>query len=315
MYRYGCSISMNQCDRRHGTNDDDNDDAKDQEHHRKDDLAKQQQQPTKRKQERYLYNADGEFLIVPQTGSLHVWTELGRFVVHPTEIVVVPRGIVFQVNLAVGVNNTATTTTTTAPSAAAGGDASTTSAAGSTRHTWPATGYVLEVYHGSFQLPELGPIGSNGLANARDFLYPTAFCVSDQKHYRTPCTILCKMHAQLFSKSSTHSPFNVVAWHGNYLPYKYDLKRFCAVNSVTYDHMDPSIYTVLTCPSDHPGTALADFVLFPPKRILATDSDTFRPPWFHRNTMSEFMGLIFRVSTMPNKARGSGPVRHRCTIA
>ena len=148
-------------------------------------------------QDQYLYNADGEFLIVPQHRSLQVDTELGRFVVHPTEIMVVPRGVVFQVNLLmVDVD-----------------------------HDTPAVGYVLEVYQGSFQLPELGPIGSNGLANARDFYYPTAWVCRSQENYQTPCTILCKVHSRLFCKSSNHSPFNVVAWHGNYLPYKYDLKK------------------------------------------------------------------------------------------
>lgn len=224
--------------------------------------------------DRYFYNADGEMLIVPQTGSLQICTELGRLIVHPTEIVVIPRGIVFQVNLLGNPeNNNATATATTTNN--------------------EARGYVLEVYAStSFQLPELGPIGSNGLANARDFYYPTAHCIMDRtEYYSTPCTICCKMHAKLYEKPSPHSPLNVVAWTGNYLPYKYPLQRFCAINSVTYDHLDPSIYTVLTCPSMCPGTALADFVLFPP-RVLATDANTFRPPWFHRNTMSEYMGLI-----------------------
>jgi len=128
------------------------------------------------------------------------------------------------------------------------------------------------------------------LANARDFLYPTAKVVPEEE-YRKPCTILNKFGNELFHRQSCHSPYNVVAWHGNYAPFKYSLEKFCAVNSVTYDHLDPSIYTVLTCVGNEPGTALADFVIFPP-RIMATDSNTFRPPWFHRNTMSEFMGLI-----------------------
>jgi homogentisate 1,2-dioxygenase len=230
--------------------------------------------------DRHFYNADGDMLIVPQQGGLEILTEVGRLRLHPKEIAVVPRGIVMQVNLL---------------------DAS-------------ARGYVLEVFRGAFSLPEMGPIvrsccllreklisthhssfrsqGSNGLANARDFLHPTAWCVQDQATYKQECKILVKMDSELFQKTSDHSPFNVVAWHGNYLPYKYNLENFCAVNSVTYDHLDPSIYTVLTCQTDQAGTALADFVIFPP-RVMATDSNTLRPPWFHRNTMSEYMGLIY----------------------
>lgn len=237
------------------------------------------------KKDRYFYNADGELLIVPQTGSLQVCTELGRFMVHPTEIVVVPRGIVFQVNLC---NNNKDSF---------------------------ARGYVLEVYQGSFQLPELGPIGSNGLANARDFYYPTAYCdAKNRTEYQQSCHILCKMHSRLYTKLSQHSPMNVVAWHGNYLPYKYNLQRFCAINSVTYDHVDPSIYTVLTCPSSNhhsTGTALADFVIFPP-RIMATDANTFRPPWFHRNTMSEYMGLIYGCYDAKEGFVAGGASLHNC---
>jgi homogentisate 1,2-dioxygenase len=218
-----------------------------------------------------MNNTDGEFLIVPERGRLEIVTEVGIMTVGPTEIAVVPRGLVFQVNLLEHDNEDTSPTPTT---------------------TTTARGYLLEVYNATgFQLPELGPIGSNGLANARDFLHPVACCVSDQTNYRQPHMIITKSSSQLFTKTMDHSPYNVVAWHGNYLPYKYDLKRFCAVGSVSYDHLDPSIYTVLTCPTDQAGTALADFVIFPP-RILATDSNTLRPPWFHRNTMSEFMGLI-----------------------
>lgn len=132
-----------------------------------------------------MYNSDGEFLFVPQQGVLQIQTEVGRFLVHPNEIIVIPRGFVFTVDI-----NSA------------------------------ARGYVLEVYNGGFQLPELGPIGSNGMANARDFYYPTAHCVTSREQYRRPSTIYCKMHSQLHKKQSDHSPFNVVAWHGNYLPYK-----------------------------------------------------------------------------------------------
>jgi homogentisate 1,2-dioxygenase len=206
-------------------------------------------------------NTDGDMLIVPELGTLDIYTEMGRLKVGPTEIAVIPRGVLFQVNLVQSETFSA------------------------------ARGYVLEVYNSQgFQLPERGPIGSNGLANTRDFLHPVAWCV-DKVSYRQQCRIITKCSSQLFQKLSDHSPYNVVAWHGNYLPYKYDLKQFCAVGSVSYDHLDPSIYTVLTCPTDQVGTAMADFVIFP-SRLMATDSNTLRPPWFHRNTMSEFMGLV-----------------------
>ena len=211
----------------------------------------------------HVYNADGDFLIVPQTGSLRIHTELGRLVVHPHEICVIPRGIVFSVLHYDEADP-------------------------------PTRGYVLETYAGHFQLPELGPIGSNGLANARDFFHPTAWCESTQTEYNRSCTLFSKFGGRLWVREQApHSPYNVVAWHGNYVPFKYNLNRFCAVNSVTFDHIDPSIYTVLTCCSGGSSGSepLADFVVFP-HRILATDDNTLRPPWFHRNTMSEFMGLI-----------------------
>lgn len=229
-----------------------------------------------------MYNTDGEWLLVPQQGTLQVITEMGELRVEPCEICVLPRGMVFQINMiANGAEETA------------------------------ARGYLLEIYSGGFQLPELGPIGSNGLANARDFLYPTAACVLSQEAYQQSHRIVTKLDGKLYEKTSDHSPFNVVAWHGNYLPYKYDLRRFCAVNSVTYDHLDPSIYTVLTCQTDRIGTAMADFVIFPP-RIMATDSNTFRPPWYHRNTMSEFMGLIAGQYDAKEGFMPGGASLHNC---
>lgn len=200
-----------------------------------------------------FYNSDGDFLIVPQDGRLDVTTEFGRIMVSPCEIVVIPRGIKFAVNFPDG----------------------------------PSRGYVLEVFVGHFELPELGAIGANGLANPRDFLTPTAFYEE-----KTNCdyTIVNKYVGQLFSAKQNHSPFDVVAWHGNYVPYKYDLNNFNVIGSISYDHLDPSIFTVLTCKSAFPGTAIADFVVFPPR--WAVQEHTFRPPYFHRNCMSEFMGII-----------------------
>jgi homogentisate 1,2-dioxygenase len=263
IYMYGCQTSMNKKRRGSGS-------AGGQNHETTDPTESDTQ--TQTETETHFCNHDGEFLIVPEQGRLEIVTEVGILTVGPTEIAVVPRGLVFQVNLMLVPADDKSSSPATTPS--------------------PATGYVLEVYNGTgFQLPELGPIGSNGLANARDFMHPVAWCVTDKQSYRQACTIVTKSSSQLFTQISDHSPYNVVAWHGNYLPYKYDLTRFCAVGSVTYDHLDPSIYTVLTCPTDQVGTAMADFVIFPP-RVMATDNNTLRPPWFHRNTMSEFMGLI-----------------------
>ncbi|KAG9229958.1 putative homogentisate 1,2-dioxygenase [Amylocarpus encephaloides] len=199
-----------------------------------------------------FYSADGDFLIVPQHGVLDIQTELGHILARPNEIVVIPRGIRYRVSLPDG----------------------------------PVRGYILELYQGHFQLPELGPIGSNGLANTRDFQAPVAAYEEEANAW----SLYAKFNNNLFTAQQNHSPFDVVAWHGVYYPYKYDLGRFNVIGSTSFDHPDPSIYTVLTGPSDHLGTAIADFVIFPPRWLV--QEDTFRPPWYHRNTMSEFMGLI-----------------------
>ncbi len=201
---------------------------------------------------RYLYDADGELLIVPQLGSLLVRTECGALDVSPGEICVVPRGLKFAVDV---------------PNP-------------------PVRGYVCENYGWPFLLPERGPVGANGYANDRDFLYPTARFEDVDGHHE----LVCKLSGNLFVAEMDHSPLDVVAWTGNSAPYKYDLGRFNVMGSVSFDHPDPSIYTVLTSPSETAGMANADFVIFPPRWIVA--EDTFRPPWYHRNVMSEFMGLV-----------------------
>ena len=201
---------------------------------------------------RFFYDADGELLIVPQLGRLIFHTELGQIEAAPGEIVVIQRGIKFRVELL----------------------------------EKQARGYICENYGAMFRLPDLGPIGANGLANPRDFLTPVAAYEDRRGDFR----VASKFCGQLWESEYNHSPLNVVAWHGNYAPYKYDLARFNCINSVTFDHPDPSIYTVLTAPSEIPGTANADFVIFPPRWMVA--EHTFRPPWFHRNFMNEFMGLI-----------------------
>ena len=202
--------------------------------------------------QRAFVNADAEMLIVPQQGALTVVTELGVLAVAPGEIALLPRGMAFQVQV-----------------------------------THASRGYVCENYGAHFRLPELGPIGSNGLANARDFLAPVAAFESGADQ---PWQIIKKYGGSLWSASAPASPFNVVAWHGNWAPMKYDTAHFMTLGSISFDHPDPSIFTVLTSPSDTPGVANCDFVIFPPRWLVA--ENTFRPPWFHRNVMSEFMGLV-----------------------
>lgn len=199
----------------------------------------------------FFYNADGEMLIVPQLGSLRILTEMGIVDVDPQEICVIPRGIKFRVEV-----------------------------------TGPVRGYICENYGAPFRLPDLGPIGANGLAYPRDFLMPEAW----YEERNEMVDVIAKFQGNLWKGVYNHSPLNVVAWHGNYAPYKYDLRKFQCINTVTFDHPDPSIYTVLTAPSDTPGTANVDFVIFPPRWMVA--ENTFRPPWFHRNFMNEYMGLI-----------------------
>lgn len=198
-----------------------------------------------------FYNSDGDFLIVPQEGTLVITTEFGVIEVGQNEIAVIQRGIRFSVAV-----------------------------------SQPSRGYICEVFSGHFELPSLGPIGANGLANPRDFLTPVAAYEDKDVEF----TVITKFQGAMFAATQDHSPFDVVAWHGNYAPYKYNLDRFMVINAVAFDHADPSIFTVLTCPTTEPGTALVDFVIFPPRWGVA--EHTFRPPYFHRNCMSEFMGLI-----------------------
>lgn len=205
--------------------------------------------------DRFFYNADGEMLVVPQQGELLFRTECGLIELAPGEIAVIPRGIKFQVHLS----------------------------------SSDARGYICENYGPPLRLPQLGPLGSNGLANPRDFCTPVAAYQDRSGRYE----LFAKYQSKLWVSQLGHSPIDVVAWHGNYAPYKYDLSRFQVINTVTFDHCDPSIFTVLTSPSEMPGFANVDFVIFPPRWVVA--EHTFRPPYFHRNMMSEFMGLITGV--------------------
>ncbi len=203
----------------------------------------------------YHFNADGEYLIVAQEGALRFFTEFGIIDIAPGEIAVIPRGVTFRCELPGG----------------------------------PARAYVCENYGGGFTLPDRGPIGANCLANPRDFLTPVA-AYEDREE---PSTLYVKWGGELHATQIAQSPLDVVAWHGNYAPYKYDLRSFSPVGALLFDHPDPSIFTVMTSPSETPGTGNVDFVIFPERWMVA--ENTFRPPWYHRNLMSEFMGLVYGV--------------------
>ena len=216
-------------------------------------------------QGRYFCDADGELLLVPQQGRLRIATELGVLEVEPQDIAIIPRGVRFRVELPDG----------------------------------EARGYACENFGALLRLPDLGPIGSNGLASARDFLYPVAAYEEDEGAFE----LVAKFQGHLWRADLDHSPLDVVGWHGNYAPCKYDLRRFNTIGSISFDHPDPSIFLVLTSPSDTPGVGNMDLAIFPP-RILAMQ-DTFRPPWFHRNIASEFMGLVH--GAYDAKAEGFAP--------
>ncbi len=203
-------------------------------------------------QDRFMFSADGELLIVPQQGRLQIHTEMGAMEVSPVEICVIPRGVKFRVDLPDG----------------------------------ESRGYICENYGAFLRLPNLGPIGSNGLANPRDFQTPDARYEDRDGAFE----LVCKFGGNLWSADINHSPLDVVAWHGNCAPYKYDLADFMVIGTVSFDHPDPSIFTVLTSPTASAGVANLDFAIFPPRWMVG--EDTFRPPWFHRNIMSEFMGLV-----------------------
>lgn len=223
----------------------------------------------------YFYNADGELLVVPQTGILRFFTELGSIVIASGEICVLPRGMKFKVELVEG----------------------------------PARGYMCENYGAKFTLPDRGPIGANCLANPRDFKTPVA-AYEDKE---TPCCVTVKWCGRFYQCVINHSPLDVIGWHGNYAPYKYDLRTFSPVGAILFDHPDPSIFTVITAPSGEDGTANIDFVIFPDRWLVAEYS--FRPPWYHLNIMSEFMGLIYgRYDAKPDGFVPGGMSLHNCML-
>ncbi len=243
--------------------------------------------------DRYFYNADGEMLIVPEMGSLVVYTELGVLEAGPGDICCLPRGLRFKVEIGVGSPQAVSSQQSVSSPHVSDGSTRPTGALTNVQATDTETetaacrGYICENYGQHFRLPDLGPIGANGLANARDFESPVAWYEDKE----TECEIVAKFGGNLWSCTSDHSPLDVVAWYGNNVPYRYDLRRFNTIGSISYDHPDPSIFTVLTSPSGEAGVANCDFVIFPDRWLVA--EDTFRPPWYHRNTMSEYMGLIY----------------------
>ena len=223
---------------------------------------------------RAFVNADGEMLLVPQQGRLTITTELGILEVAPGEIALLPRGMAFKIAV-----------------------------------DGPSRGYICENYGAPFRLPELGPIGSNGLANARDFQAPVAAFEDEPGSY----DIVKKYGGALWTAAAAATPFNVVAWHGTLAPLKYNTAHFMTIGSISFDHPDPSIFTVLTSPSDTPGTANCDFVIFPPRWLVM--EGTFRPPWYHRNLMSELMGLITgQYDAKPEGFKPGGISLHNCMV-
>ena len=222
-----------------------------------------------------FWNADGEFLILPQEGRVCFFTEFGIIDAEPGELVVIPRGVKFRAELLDG----------------------------------KARGYVCENYGGAFTLPDRGPIGANCLANGRDFLTPVA-AYEDRD---TPTELYVKWGGSLWQTTLAASPLDVVAWHGNYAPYKYDMRRYSPVGAILFDHPDPSIFSVLSAPSETPGANNVDFVIFPERWMVA--EDTFRPPWYHRNIMSEFMGLIYgQYDAKPHGFTPGGSSLHNCML-
>ncbi|WP_104493788.1 homogentisate 1,2-dioxygenase [Paracoccus denitrificans] len=230
---------------------------------------------TRSMQDEYFFSADSELLVVPQEGRLRFCTELGVIDLEPREIAILPRGLVYRVEVLEG----------------------------------PARGFVCENYGQKFDLPSRGPIGANCLANPRDFKCPVAAFEDREARSR----VVIKWCGRFHETWIDHSPLDVVAWHGNYCPYKYDLRTYSPVGAILFDHPDPSIFTVLTAPSGQEGTANIDFVLFRERWMVAEHS--FRPPWYHKNIMSELMGNIYGIyDAKPQGFAPGGISLHNCML-
>ncbi|GAD98612.1 homogentisate 1,2-dioxygenase, putative [Paecilomyces variotii No. 5] len=196
-------------------------------------------------------NHDGDYLFVPQQGRLDIQTELGRMMVLPGELFVIPAGLRFKVSLPDG----------------------------------PSRGYIQEIFGSHFELPDLGPIGSNGLALPQDFEIPVASYDLDTSSWE----IITKLAGKLYHYEQAHTPFDVVGWHGNYVPYKYEIEKLLALSS-SKDQLDPSAYTILTAKSKIPGVSITDFCAFTPKWVNSLNS--WRPPYYHRTMGAEVMGMV-----------------------
>ncbi|MFN6978603.1 MAG: homogentisate 1,2-dioxygenase [Gemmobacter sp.] len=230
---------------------------------------------TESMQDEYFFSADSELLVVPQEGRLRFCTELGVIDLEPKEIAILPRGLVYRVEVLDG----------------------------------PCRGFVCENYGQKFDLPSRGPIGANCMANPRDFKCPVAAFEDREARSR----VVIKWCGQFHETWIDHSPLDVVAWHGNYCAYKYDLRTYSPVGAILFDHPDPSIFTVLTAPSGQEGTANIDFVLFRERWMVAEHS--FRPPWYHKNIMSEMMGNIYGIyDAKPQGFVPGGMSLHNCML-
>lgn len=232
---------------------------------------------------------DGEALVIPQSGALDIQTELGRLVVRQNEIAVIPRNVRYRVCLPEGK---------------------------------PCRGYVCELYQGHFRLPDLGVIGSTGLANVRDFQVPKAFVdATVHSHLGTTqapgpgaptgvddgeWSIVARLVGNLWHCTQAHTPFDVVGWHGTCYPFKYDLARFCALGNLVFDEHDPSLFVVLTARHHgaEPTTAVVDFAVIPPRWMAARDTNWL--PYFHRNTMQEFFGPIVALQDGAHPLNATG---------
>lgn len=201
---------------------------------------------TRSMESRAFYSADGDLLILPERGAFTLLTELGALAVAPGSLAIVPRGLAFSILL----------------------------------HDEPIRGYVAEPFGGGFRLPERGPVGANGLADARHFHAPAAW---HEDRLAPGFTLVAKLGGALHAAPLDHTPFDVAGWFGNHVPYVYDLADFSPVGNTLLDHGDPSIYCVLSAPN-------LDLIVFPP-RWDAT-AHTFRPPYFHRNTIAEINGIL-----------------------
>lgn len=198
-------------------------------------------------------NADGDLLVLPQQGRLIALTEFGALEVEPGEVLLLPRGLRVSILVPDG----------------------------------EAQGYAAEIFAGHFQLPERGPIGANGLVDERHFRGPTPYY---EDRLAPGFRMTHKFGGALSEATQDHSPFDVVGWHGAYLPLAYRFSAFSPVSNTAFDHTDPSAFTVLSAALDEEGANALDLVVFPAR--WDPTEHTFKPPYFHRNVTTEINGII-----------------------